>query len=103
MDGVTNIQHALGKGMTYWGLTLDEVLGRLKDAPDFASSGSLESPPAWVHRRTADADIYFVVNQADAPEHIDVRFRATGKDVQVWRPMEGAMDEIGGSRRERQR
>ncbi len=96
MDGVTNIQHALGKGMTYWGLTPGEVLSRLKVAPDFASSGSLDSPPAWVHRRTADADIYFVVNQADAPEHIDVRLRATGKDVQIWRPMDGTINEIAG-------
>jgi hypothetical protein len=94
MDGVTNIQHALGKGMTYWGLTLDEVLSRLKDAPDFASSGSLDSPPAWVHRHAADADIYFAVNQADEPEHLDVRLRATGKNVQIWRPMDGAVDEI---------
>ena len=96
-DGVTDIQHAFGRGMTYRGLTLDEVLGRLNDAPDFASSGSLESPPAWVHRRTKDADIYFVVNQADAPEHIDVRVRAGGKDVQIWRPMDGVIEEAAGS------
>lgn len=94
MDGVTDIQHAYGKGMTYWGLTLDEVLSRLKDAPDFASRGSLDSPPAWVHRRSKDADIYFVVNQADAPQHIDVRLRADGKSVEVWRPMDGAVDEV---------
>jgi hypothetical protein len=97
MDGVTDTQYGFGKGTTYWGLTPDEVLSRLNDAPDFASSGSLESPPAWVHRHTADADIYFVVNQADAPEHLDVRLRATGKDVQVWRPMDGAIDEVEGS------
>jgi hypothetical protein len=93
MDGVTDIQHVFGTGMTYWGLSLDEVLSRLHVRPDFASSGSLQSPPAWVHRRTADADIYFVVNQADAPEHIEVRFRATGKDVEIWRPMTGQTDE----------
>jgi len=77
--------------MTYWGITLDEVLTRLKSAPDFASSGSLDNPPAWVHRHTVDADIYFVANQADAPVHIDARFRVSGKDVQIWRPMDGAM------------
>jgi hypothetical protein len=91
MDGVTLNQHAFGKGMTYWGLTLDEVLTRVKTAPDFASSGALDNPPAWVHRKTADADIYFVANQADAPVHLDARFRVSGKDVQVWRPMDGEM------------
>jgi hypothetical protein len=84
-------QHSFGKGMTYWGITLDEVLTRLKSAPDFASSGSLDNPPAWVHRHTPDADIYFVANQADAPVHLDARFRVAGKDVQIWRPMDGAM------------
>jgi hypothetical protein len=89
MDGVTLNQHAFGKGMTYWGLTLDEVLTRVKETPDFAASGSLDNPPAWVHRKTADADIYFVANQADAPVHLDARFRVSGKDVEVWRPMDG--------------
>jgi hypothetical protein len=91
IDGVTLNQHAYGKGMTYWGITLDEVLMRVKSAPDFASSGALDNAPAWVHRRTADADIYFVANQADAPVHLNARFRVSGKDVQVWRPMDGAM------------
>ena len=32
MDGVTLNQHAYGKGMTYWGITLDEVLHAAEDA-----------------------------------------------------------------------
>ena len=90
MDGVTLNEHAFGKGMTYWGLTLDEVLHRVGAEPDFKASGSIEDPPAWVHRRTKDADIYFVVNQADGPVHLDARFRVSGKNVEVWRPMNGS-------------
>jgi len=91
MDGVTLNQHAYGKGMTYWGITLDEALARVGSAPDFATSGALDNPPAWVHRHSVDADIYFVANQADAPVHLDARFRVSGKDVSVWRPMDGAI------------
>jgi hypothetical protein len=91
MDGVTLNKHAFGKGMTYWGLTVDEVLTRLKDPKDFASGGALDNPPAWIHRRTKDADIYFVANQADAPVHLDARFRVAGKEVQIWLPMDGEM------------
>ncbi|MGA1981377.1 MAG: glycosyl hydrolase [Acidobacteriaceae bacterium] len=91
MDGVTLCEHPFGKGMTYWGLTLDEVLHRVGASPDFKGSGSLDFPPAWVHRHTADADIYFVVNQADEPVHLNARFRVSGKDVQVWRPMDATM------------
>jgi hypothetical protein len=93
MDGVTDTQHAFGKGVVYNGLTLDEVLSRLNYLPDFAASGSLENPPAWVHRRTKDADIYFVVNQADAPQHIDAQFRSIGENVEIWRPMTGEASE----------
>ena len=91
MDGVTLNQHGLGKGMTYAGVSLDEILTRLKAPQDFASSGSLDNAPAWVHRHTRDADIYFVANQADRPQHMEARFRVTGKDVAVWRPMDGSV------------
>jgi hypothetical protein len=91
-DGVTDIQHAFGKGMVYTGLSVGEVLSRLNDRPDFTSSGSVENPPVWIHRRTADADIYFVVNQADGPVHLRARFRTTAKCVQIWRPMNGTID-----------
>jgi hypothetical protein len=93
-DGVTDVQHAFGKGMVYTSLPVGEVLTRLNDRPDFASSGSVENPPAWIHRRTAYADIYFVVNQADAPVHLRARFRATAKCVQIWRPMNGAIETV---------
>jgi hypothetical protein len=96
-DGMTFNQHAFGKGMVYWGLTLDEVLTRLKSPKDFASSAPVENPPVWVHRHTPDAEVYFVANQADAPAHIDARFRVTGKEVQVWRPMDGAAKTAGYS------
>ena len=92
MDGITLNQHPFGKGMTYWGLTVDEVMNRLKTPPDFIHGGGLDNPPAWVHRKTADADIYFVANQTDVPIHLDTRFRVKGKDVQVWRPMDGTID-----------
>ena len=91
MDGVTLTEHASGKGMVYDGLSLGEILSRLKVRRDFASSGSLDAPPAWVHRRLKDADVYFIANQTDRPEHIEARFRVAGKDVQVWRPMDGSL------------
>jgi len=91
MDGVTYNQHEFGKGMTYWGLSLNEILNRLNTPPDFAATAPVENAPIWIHRHTPDAEIYFVANQDDAPIHINARFRVTGKDVQVWRPMTGEM------------
>ena len=91
MDGVTLNQHAFGKGMTYSGLSIEEILNRLKTSPDFASGNSLDNPPVWVHRHTPTAEIYFLANQSDAPQNIEARFRVAGKDVQIWRPMDGTM------------
>lgn len=96
MDGVTLNQHAFGKGMTYWGLSLDEVLTRLKTRRDFEASGSLENLPVWIHRHTKDAEIYFVANQADERVHLNARFRVRGKDVYVWKPMDGSMSGDAG-------
>jgi hypothetical protein len=91
IDGVTLNQHAFGKGMTYSGLSIEEILNRLKVPSDFASGNSLENPPVWVHRHTPDAEIYFVANQSDIPQTFEARFRVTGKDIQVWRPMDGTI------------
>jgi hypothetical protein len=91
MDGITLNQHAFGKGMTYSGLSIEEILNRLKVSPDFASGNSLDNPPVWVHRHTPGAEIYFVANQSDTPQNIEARFRVAGKDVQIWRPMDGTM------------
>ena len=96
-DGVTDTQRAFGKGMTYWGLTLDHVMERLKNPQDFVANGSFDSAPVWVHRRVDDADVYYVANQSDAAQHLDARFRVSGKDVQVWRPMSGKQEAAGYS------
>ncbi len=91
MDGVTLNQHAFGKGMTYSGLSIGEILNRLKVSPDFTSGKPLDNPPVWIHRHTPNAEIYFVANQSDIPQNIEARFRVAGKDVQIWRPMDGTM------------
>ena len=48
--------------------------------------------PAWVHRRTADADIYFIANQSDTPTTLNTRFRITNKQPELWHPMTGAAE-----------
>lgn len=92
MDGVTNTQHTFGRGFVYSGLTLNEILTRLHAEADFASSGSPENPPAWVHRHLPDADIFFVVNQSDKPLKLDLRVRVSGDTVELWKPMDGSIE-----------
>ncbi|HKS73415.1 MAG TPA: glycosyl hydrolase, partial [Terriglobales bacterium] len=50
--------------------------------PDFESSG--EGQFDYVHRRTEDADIYFVRNTQDSPASAVLSFRVHGRAPQLW-------------------
>ena len=114
MDGVTDTRHAYGKGMVVWGLPLKDVLAELHVPKDFAASRSLKPdlaaidrryaenpsnplPPDLVsiHRRTSDADIYFVANQTDSAQNVEARFRVSGKAPEIWHPDTGAIEPAG--------
>jgi hypothetical protein len=83
-------EHAFGKGRVTWGRSAREVLATQGIQPDFefvaAQSGAKLD---YIHRRTADADIYFVSNQGDRTERLQVTFRASGKMPELWLPITG--------------
>jgi hypothetical protein len=59
--------------------------------PDVSFSHPLDGEIAWIHRRTADADIYYVTTSADQSADVDVRFRVAGKEPELWRPDAGTI------------
>lgn len=89
-DGVTNNEHHFGKGIVFSGLALADLLARVRVPPDLISTVASDQVPVWTHRHLADGDAYFVVNESDLPRHVTVRVRATGNNVQIWRPMDGS-------------
>lgn len=114
MDGVTDTQHAYGKGMVIWGLPLKDILTKLNVAKDFDASHALgadlvaldrrsaENPSnplptdlVSIHRRTKDADIYFVANQTDSTRNVEARFRVSGKSPEIWHPDTGSIEQAG--------
>ncbi len=44
---------------------------------------------AFNHRKTADADIYFISNQDNYAKKIDISLRTTGKTIEHWNPVTG--------------
>ncbi|MBN1362220.1 MAG: hypothetical protein JW993_16615, partial [Sedimentisphaerales bacterium] len=81
LDGAQRNRHYYGKGLVAWGLPLEQVVGSATPQmvnpitgalpPEFVDAsinlskdaefaGPLDSDIAWIHRRTNDADIYFV-------------------------------------------
>lgn len=94
-DGVTDTQHTFGKGKVIWGLPIEKVLSLLKVPKDFESSGPLGSDLAWIHRRTGDGELYFVVNRTDQAQDVEVSFRVSGKAPELWHADTGLTEAAG--------
>ena len=92
LDGVMRIKRYLEKGVVFWGLPLAEVLPAVGVAKDFEASRSLDSDYVWIHRRDGDTDIYFVANHTDHAQHLEARFRVSGKEAELWHPDTGAIE-----------
>ena len=61
------------------------VLNQMGAAPDFESDGPLR----YAHRRTADADIYFVANREERAVEPHCTFRVAGPAPKLWDPLTG--------------
>ena len=61
------------------------LLGELGVPPDFESDGPLR----YTHRRTGEADMYFVANREDRLVEANCAFRVSGKAPELWNPHDG--------------
>lgn len=85
----------VGKGRVYCGQPLEKILFSLGSLPDV--EWKMEDSPnssSWIHRRTSDADIYFVANRLDHAVSMDAIFRVSGKLPELWHPDTGEMEPI---------
>lgn len=76
----------VGTGRVVATSDVEAGLPALEIAPDFdfaAAGGDAEI--AFVHRRLADGDLYFVSNRQRRPVHVEARFRVAGKIPELWR------------------
>jgi hypothetical protein len=89
MDGKRITENRHGKGRVIWGRTLRQVLASSGVGVDFAFSGAPDSRLDAIHRRTDDADFYFVVNKSNRWESVDCAFRVRGRAPELWDPATG--------------
>lgn len=96
---------ARGKGSVYWGGALEPVNGlypqhaataallrQLSVHEDFVSpSGKLR----FIHRKTADRDIYFVANRSEEQVVTEGVFRIHGLRPELWDPLTGETRPLG--------
>lgn len=113
LDGAQRNRRYYGKGLVTWGLPLEQVVGlvtpqmvnpvtgalppaffevSVKLPPDAEFAGPLDADIAWIHRRTEEADIYFVANRTDRSQDIQARFRVEGKEAEIWHPDTGRIE-----------
>lgn len=73
--------------------TLAEVLQGQGAQPDFEVVGDKPNRDVrYAHRRTQDADIYYVANQQLAPDEVSCLFRIAGRQPSLWYPESGKIE-----------
>ena len=79
------------------GKSAADAVASLGIAPDFTT----ETPDAsWIHRRSADADWYFVALDNAAPTKFEASFRQTGRVPEIWDAETGCIRDASAWREE---
>lgn len=74
------------------GISLKDALSNL--IPDFKIETSDNSDLSFIHRKTADADIYFIANARKEAREITARFRVSGKQPELWNSEKGTIKDL---------
>ena len=83
-------ENPYGKGRIVWGTSLRDLLQARGLGPDFGFvCDDKECDLDYIHRRTAEADIYFVINKREQWQQVTCSFRVSGKTPQLWLPDTG--------------
>lgn len=93
VDGKLVFRHEYGKGRVFTNVPLAGVLAELNVPADVQhSKPHADTYLPWIHRRTADADLYFLVNLRNQTEPVSVTFRVSGKAPELWHSDTGATE-----------
>lgn len=82
-DGISVKSNRYGRGQVFSGISPEEVLSRLKVVPAIKISSGCQGIE-WIHRRTTDADIFFISNQSGSNINTIAGFRAVGRKPELW-------------------
>lgn len=88
---VDNIWNS-GRKNVYSGATPETVLAKNGIRPDVDFMGS-KANLRFVHRRIDNGEIYWIANQTDARQTLNVSFRVSGKKPQIWHAETGKAED----------
>ena len=84
LDGESRNHRNYGEGNVIWGWSIEKVLSFLNIPEDLEYSKLLDMELHWIHRSTPDNEIYFIVNDSEKNQDLQVRFRVSGKVPELW-------------------
>lgn len=84
-------ERRVGKGRVITGKTFEEILAADGLTPDFSAQASADAKIHYIHRILPEGDLYFVCNLLDRAETAKLRFRTTGRTVEIWDAQTGAI------------
>jgi hypothetical protein len=94
MERMTDASWTSSAGDEHWASA--RVVGTLGGAPWGSVASNATGGPSieWIHRRNTHADIYFLANSLNRPLDVTVAFRAAGKTVQLFNPLDGSARDL---------
>jgi hypothetical protein len=94
-DGQYMYQYSYGKGKVFWNAPLQGILGQLNVEKDVNYiKPHTDTRLSWIHRKTADADYYFVLNMRNHPEDLAITFRISDRTPELWRADKGTVEPV---------
>lgn len=82
--------NSVGQGRVYWGMTLEEVLTQESIVKDVVVPEAIDLQ--WIHRETANEDIYFVSARNESALRASVSFRVQNSAPQIWNLFTGQIE-----------
>lgn len=98
VDGVNVKQRRYGKGMICDGLDLETLFAQIGYVPDCKTPDGMNV--YFGHQKDGDTDIYILSNQDNRALTMDVAFRVTGKQPELWNPVTGVIRKLPAFRHE---
>lgn len=93
-DGEKVKSHSYGKGKVVWNIPLSDVLQGMGVERDFVAENidNKDHHIDYIHRATADEDIYFVSNSSMGHQSVQCRFRVVaGRIPSFWNAEDGSV------------
>jgi hypothetical protein len=89
------LQHSYGKGRIITGMSIRQVLEKGDIPTDFGFQSQTENALLdFIHRRTDDSEIYFVINKRGTPLKAGCSFRVSGRQPELWNPATGEQRDL---------